>query len=322
MGQVAANLPKEYQMQVLPESIDFVIPGFKRDYVPGSVKTLALRKRDSEQWFDEFVDRLINASGRKFLPVCRMSDGEFLFLLGEQPLDIRLSFVQKLRQKLSRFKWQLLLGGGLAPHTVGHYHSGEYTAEEWSKARMEYPQMMRKISQKGIIAWHLNYTNVPFQERYFPALAVWLQENDIVLSDDNYYPFYFVYALFAGPRRGELLKDRRVLVVNGAQGEHRRKIIEGLMREGVSEVFWCSISLKRSLYDSVDMCSFVGKVDLALVGAGIGKANILLQMEPLNVPCIDAGYIFEVWADPKNKWDRVICASDEDWEKVTVNNGS
>ena len=309
--RTSAELPKEYQMQMFPESFDLLIPGFKRGYFPGCTKTLALRKRDCEQWYNEFVDRLVAACGRQFLPVCRMSDGEFLFLLGEQPFDIRLPFSQKLKLSLGRFKYQLLLRGGIGAFTEGHYHSGQYSAKEWRKARKKYPQAIRKISERGIIAWHLNYTNVGFQERYFPALERWLNEEKITINDVNYYPFYFVYALLTGPRRSELLRNRRVLVINGALGEKRQKIIAGLKREGVSEVLWCPISLRRSLYDIVDMRPFLGKVDLALVGAGLGKANIMLQMETLNVPCIDAGYVFQVWTDPRNKWKRVFCAPDD-----------
>jgi hypothetical protein len=104
------------------------------------------------------------------------------------------------------------------------------------------------------------------------------------------------------------------LVINGAQEEKKQKIIEGLKREGVSEVFWCSISLKRSLYDFIDIEPFVGKIDLAFVGAGIGKFNIFPQLERLNVPCIDAGFVFEIWIDPKNKWERPCCASNDDKE--------
>ena len=72
------------------------------------------------------------------------------------------------------------------------------------------------------------------------------------------------------------------------------------------------------MYDSIDVAPFCGKVDLALVGAGIGKMSIFLQMEELKVPCIDAGYVFEVWKDPNNKWKRVICASDNDWNEREV----
>ncbi|MDD5596350.1 MAG: hypothetical protein PHV82_00310 [Victivallaceae bacterium] len=309
---VSLELPQEYQSPRFPESIDFIIPGFEKVYPPGRSKTLALKKRDCRIWYNEFIDRILDACGRRFLPVCRMSDGEFLFLLGEQPFDKRLPFWLKLRLRLGRFKHSILLRGGLGAFTQGHYHSGEYSAEEWRKARLELPEAIRKISEKGILAWHLNYEREPFAERYFPVLGEWLTKNNIIVNGDTYYPFYFVYAMLTGTRRRELLTGRRVLVVNGALDETRRKITEGLKREGVAEVYWCSISLRRSLYDTVDMEPFIGKVDLALVGAGIGKANIMLQMEPLNVPCIDAGFIFEVWKDPQNKGVRSFTVCDDD----------
>ena len=170
--------------------------------------------------------------------------------------------------------------------------------------------MLCEIGKKGILALHLSYGEVPFQEHYFPALGRWLKENHIMLIDENYFPFYFVYAALTGPRRGELLKGRRVLVVNGASGEKRQKIEAGLRREGVAELLWHTFSLDRSLYDRLILDPYIGKIDLAIVGAGIGKPNILTQMEPLNVPCIDAGYVFEVWADPENRWKRAFCVLD------------
>ena len=316
MNNVTLELPKKYHMSLFPESIDFIIPGFERVFLPCKNLTLALKMRDCGEWYHEFVDKCIAACGRQFLPIYRMSDGEFLFLLGEQPLDERLSFKQKMRIRLGMIKEKLLLKGGLGPFTQGHYHSGEYSAEEWRRAQTEQPALIRKISERGILALHLNYVHIPFAERYWAELDKWLKKNRIMINDGNYYPFYFVYAMLTGPRRGELLKDRRVLVVNGAEGDKKQNIISGLKREGVAEVLWCPISLMRSLYDTVDMTPYLGKVDLAMVGAGIGKSNILLQMEPLNVPCIDAGFVFEVWADPKNKWGRVLCASNDDYAEV------
>ena len=216
INDIPLELPREYRMPllpILPESIDFVIPGFEKSYPLGMSKTLALKKRNCEQWYNEFVDRVVDACGHRYLPICRMSDGEFLFFLGAQPIDIRLSFVQKCRQQLSKIKERLVLKGGLGPFTEGHYHSGEYSADEWRKARKEQPQMIRKISEKGILALHLNYVRAPFAERYYPELSRWLLKSKILLNDDNYYPFYFIYAFLTGPRRGELLKNRRVLVV-------------------------------------------------------------------------------------------------------------
>lgn len=323
MNNVQPELPKKYHMSLFPERIDFIIPGFEWIFLQCKNKSLALRMRDSSEWYHEFVDKCVAACGQHFLPIYRMSDGEFLFLFGEQPLDERWSFKQKMKFRLGQIKEKMILKGGLGPFTQGHYHSGEYSAEEWRRARTEQPELIKKISEKGILALHLNYVNIPFAERYWPALDKWLQDNNIIINDNNYYPFYFVYTMLTGPRRGELLKDRHVLVVNGAQEEKKLKIIAGLKREGVLEVHWCPISLKRSLYDTIDVKPFIGKVDLALVGAGIGKSNILLQMEPLNVPCIDAGFVFEVWADSKNKWARVLCAANDDYaeaKKVSAGN--
>lgn len=311
-NDIPLELPQEYNISLFPEHIDFIIPGFEKVYPPGRSKTLALKKRDCKEWYDEFVDKVIAACGKQFLPICRMSDGEFHFLLGEQPFDKRVPLLIRLRLKLSNIKENFILKGGVGPRTAGHYHSGQYSVDEWRMARIELPEMMREISEKGIIAWHLNYEREPFAERYHPALDQWLKENKISVNDNSYYPFYFVYAMLIGPRRSELFKNRRVLVVNGAEGETKQNIIDGLKREGVLEVLWCPISLKRSLYDTIDVEPFIGKVDFAVVGAGIGKANIMVQMEALNVPCIDAGFIFEVWKDPQNRGVRSFSACDDD----------
>ena len=84
-------------MKTFPLSIDFFIPGFLEKHLHGIEKSLAIEKRDCSQWYDEFIDKCIDACGKKYFPIYRMSDGEFLFVLGEQPLDIRLSVFKKIR---------------------------------------------------------------------------------------------------------------------------------------------------------------------------------------------------------------------------------
>ncbi|MBU3578645.1 hypothetical protein ICN17_01335 [Polynucleobacter sp. 73C-SIWE] len=312
------NLPSKYKMSLFPESIDFDIPGFKKHYVIRGRDTLAIRARDCAHWYDEMIDRVIDSCGKAFLPICRISDGEFLFLLGRQPEDFRIkrSNIERVHIFLADLKWRILLRGGLGPFTLGHYHSGRYSGREWAKARINQPSLIKQISEKGILALHLNYESIPFAERYFPALNKWLIENKIEITDENYYPFYFVYAMLTGERRSELFKGRRVLVVNGATGEKQDKILAGLLREGVEEIFWCAISQERSLYDKISVEKYTGKIDFVLVGAGIGKAPILLQLELLQVPCIDAGFIFEIWADSQNKYKRSYCATDAEWDEI------
>jgi hypothetical protein len=172
--------------------------------------------------------------------------------------------------------------------------------------------MIQSLSTKGLIALHLEYGAVPFQEQYFPALQRWLERHDIRLTDYNYIPFYFVYSLLLGPLRRKLLQHKRVLLVNGATNGKKARIIESVRSEGASEVLWCSISQDRSFHDRLELGPFLGKVDLAIIGAGVGKPSILLQMEPLSVPSIDGGYVFEVWADSAAREFRPFCVPDED----------
>ena len=320
------ELPKKYKMKTFPISIDFFIPGFLKNYDPGYNKVLALENRKCEGWYNEFINKCIDACGKTHLPIYRMSDGEFLFILGEQPQDIRLPLLKKLRNKISNLKLKMDLKGGIGAWTNEYkdnkvsrklrYHSGQYSSNEWRKSRLEQPSLIKKIAENGVLALHLNYIPEPFGERYWPALDNWLKKHKILINKNNYFPFYFVYAMLTGERRGELFNDRRILVVHGEKGEKKQKIIDSLKREGVSKVEWISISLKRSMFDVIDVKPYIGKVDLALVGAGVGKSYILGQMEPLSVPCIDAGFIFEVWSDPESKWERSFCASDKDWENI------
>ena len=313
---VALEVPHRYKLQAVPFGIDFVVPGFERSYPRGSMKVLALSDRDSRNWYRDFVAAIRNAIGKQYLPICRIADGELLMMLGPQPPDYRLSWRSRMRQLLSRIKEHYLLKGGIGPFTAGHYHSGEFSAEEWRQCRREFPELVQTLGRSGIIAWHFVYTNAPFHEHFFPALQRWTQRHEVQITEANYYPFYFVYALLTGPSRHEIFAGRSVLVVNGAEGEKRERIIAGIKAQGVKTVHWCPISLKRSYFDQVDITPFIGRVDLALVGAGIGKLRILPQLAPLQVPCIDAGFVFETWANPDNRFKRVWCAADEDWAKV------
>jgi hypothetical protein len=301
------SLPREYA--ILPYSIDLHIPGFRAQYTEGD-KVLALRYRNCEDWFQEFVDRIVGAVGRTHLPVCRMSDGEFLFWLGEQPLSKRLSFAKRaegwFKRRLRALSWQRKFEAWTSPEVS----SGHYAREEWRTGSEIYGSWIRTISNRGVLALHFEHGSQPFQEHYFPALARRLGEEGIVLNDLNYFPFYFVYALLRGPERVRLLRDRRILLVNGSEGVKREAITRSVYSEGASNVVWCPISPNRSLFSKVDFRKYSGEVDLAVIGAGVGKPRLLCDMDVLQVPCLDGGYVFQVWADRSAEQLRPFCRPD------------
>jgi len=305
------NLAPRYR--VLPHAIDLRVPGFTamdrynlRTYAPGCI--------DSAAWFFQVVARVESAIGRCFLPIIRLADGEFLFLLGFQPPPLRFGYSYPLRWLRWRLaKWEgrehLVAGGWHAGREL--YTSANYLVREVRTVRDIYTRVLRQAAGNGLIAADLSFCAVPFQDHFFPALRTWLDANAIHLTMANYAPFYFIYALLTGPERHRLLAGRRVLVIHSATGKKQDAITMSLMREGVKDVLWHTISPDRSLYDVVPVDRFVGVVDLCVFGAGIGKPAILAQLEPLGVPCIDAGYVIEVWADPSVAQSRIFTQPDD-----------
>ena len=306
------DLPPPYR--ILPYAIPFLVPGFRKHASPQD-RVLAPEACDCEAWFDSFVERVAASIGREFLPVCRMSDGEFLFLFGRQAPSLRLSpglrVVQRVRRMFGGIRH---IGRGFQPTTAPGVSSGDFTREEWLEYRPLLGRAYLDVLDKGVLGIHLSYGERPFQEHYFPAVSRWLGDAGRRLTLENYVPFYCVYAMLRGPQMRQLAAGRRVLVVHSAIGEKRTAISHALREVGFKTVQWLPISPSRSFADTLNLATIAEPPDLCLIGAGIGKARILAQLAPLNVPCIDAGYAFEAWADPDRQWDRPYMTPDTEFD--------
>jgi hypothetical protein len=304
----AILLPPAYR--ILPASVPFRVPGFEGQS-RGTDFVLAPAAVDCREWFGRFVERVSRAVGSAWLPVCRMSDGEFNLLFGHQPPSLRYPAARRLRMRLRQ-----VLGiarrrlRGLRAHTAQGVSSGSMT---YAEIRELGPVMAREyaaIARQGILGLHLSYGKEPFQEQYFPPIARWLADQSVVLTLDNYVPFYFVYALLRGAEFPRLVSGRRVLVVHSADGGKRDAIAAAIGAAGAHAVDWLPISATRSFAERLDLSRLRDRPDLCLLGAGIGKARLFSQLEPLGVPCIDAGFSFEAWADPDKQWDRPYMTPD------------
>lgn len=305
------NLPKRYQL--MKYALDLRIPGFSAEELY-HMRTFAPANIDTTDWFYDFTNKVVDALGKRHLPICRIADGEYLFMLGFQPPTRRSGWRfpwQWMRWRIAslRPRLQLRAGGTHKRHPL--YSSARYTLVESNAVRNAYARSLRRVANVGFIAADLSFCSVPFQEHFFPALRAWLLAERVSLTMQNYVPFYFVYALLTGSERGRILSGRRILVIHSATGGKREAIRRSLLGEGAAEVVWHGISADRSLYDVIDVERYVGRVDLCLFGAGIGKPAIVSQLEPLEVPCIDAGYVMEVWADPSVACSRIFTRPDD-----------
>ncbi len=312
-------LPAAYR--VLPATVPFHVPGFERQRNLAGV-VFAPEPVDCREWFERFTARVSNAIGSTYLPVCRMSDGEFLLLFGFQPPSIRLPMARRawIRCLQAREMIRHRIGGFRAETAPGVSSGAMSHAERLTLAPVLSKQYA-EIANEGILGLHLIYATNPFQEQYFPAVRKWLAEHAVRLTLDNYVPFYFVYALLRGPAFPSLIAGRRVLVVHSATGDKREAITRSINEAMPRGVEWLSISATRSFADTLDLTRLQDRPDICLLGGGVGKAHLFPQLRPLGIPCIDAGFAFEVWSDPEKQWDRPYMTPDSGFDASRVRFG-
>ena len=305
---------------ILPELIPLNIPGFYKYSQSETANVLSFTKLKSEDWFKEFVNVIETKLGKEYFPVMRMSDGEYTFLLGQQfPYKQGYTISQYVRKLLIVLRNKLFKKKHFQAATLPGVSSGRYNLQEINKQQDKIIEQIKFIAKYGVLALHLTYPLKPFQEHFHLPLKQWFDKNNIKLTKNNYYPFYFVYALLRGEQKQKILKDKNVLVLHSANGEKRDKIKLSLKNEGVNDILWHEISVSRSMYDKINLIPDYFNVDIAFIGAGVGKFNIIAQLAPLNIPCIDAGFVFEVWANDENIWKRPMMVPDSEWDEKKVN---
>lgn len=295
--------------RALPYCKDMVIPGFEKSYPAGLFRALDVSPRECGAWYEQFVSQLDSAIGQRYLPVIQMSDGEFTFCVGHR------SPIRGPEEKWSDYCHRLARDDAiklLKPVAHNQFRggvdtaipSGLYTPEEWRALRPRYGEMVRAVSQKGALCLHFSFRKNQFAQQYFVPMVRWMKTNGIELDESNFFQKYFVYALLNGPERARILGRQRILVVTHSDDEKRGRITAGLQAEGAREVQFLQISKNRSMYDVLDLGSVNLPVDVVLVGAGIGKPNVLLQLEQTRTLCIDAGFVIECIAYPELRRSR------------------
>jgi hypothetical protein len=313
-------LPPAYR--VLPTSEPFYVPGFEKQRYP-QCYVFAPEPVDCGAWFERFTGRVLQAVGSSYLPVCRMSDGEFLLLFGFQPPSVRHPLLRRWRIQLSQARHmirQRLVG--FRAQTAPGVSSGAMSHTEQKAFVPTLSARYLEIAKDGILGLHLGYAPTPFQEHYFPAVRQWLKQNNVTLTLDNYAPFYFVYGLLRGPVFPELIGGRRVLIVHSATGSKRDAITRSIQAASPRGIEWLTISPSRSFADTLDLSQLQDKPDLCLLGGGVGKSALFPQLRPLGIPCLDAGFAFEVWADPEKQWDRPYMSPNASFDPARVRFGS
>ena len=157
---------------------------------------------------------------------------------------------------------------------------------------------------------HFSWGKNPFTEGLWPSIKKIFDQNSILLTHKNYYPFYFIYAFLTSSDSNSLFDNKKILVINSAVGRKKENILASLYKRGSLSVDWISISTDRSMFDKIYIEKYINLIDVVLIGAGVGKLNIMKQLELLKVPCIDIGFYIEILADSSKKFERTMCCTD------------
>jgi len=291
--------------KALPYSIDMVIPGYEESYPKGIFKVLTPVKRDSREWYNQFVAELASAIGNKYLPVCRMGDGVLIFAIGRSLPAIRGSkeqlypyvkrrLIESLYYGIRRLKREENFNQGM-----GDLGFADYSRSEWLSLRPAYASALKEISKSGFLCPLLSYRDNQLAQQYYVPFVKWLKSNEISLDQQNYYPFYFVYALLNGPYRGKILGQKRILVVTTLDRNKEIRIEKALKVEGAEYIQFLNVKKSRTLFDKLNLKEIQLPVDVCLVSAGMGTAQLLLQLKSTGTLCLDAGWAMEAIMDPE-----------------------
>ena len=314
MSETSSTAPLRTRLspRILP-----VYPGFGRhreisDLLGNRLRVHAFEAVDCPTWYRRFTDDVFRAlDERRFFPVYRMADGEFSFALGshEEFLPLRKAGPRLALKRA--WKW---VTGRHGQHMSGSpgYGWEVYTPAERRTLMDRYGADLAFVAQHGYLALALDES--PFFAHYLPYILDWFDRHGVYLHAGNYTHMYSVYVLLNGPDRERLLRGRSVLVVNAMDDARSAAIDAVLRRAGAARTQFIPISREKAMLERLDLRAVEGRVDLALVGAGVGAANVLRQLQPLDAVSLDAGFALDIMADPSYRWRRPFCVPDAEFD--------
>ncbi len=240
-------------------------------------KVLEARKREctlllpkgigSQNLFDAFVSHVTQALGQgKYLPISRFCDGEYSF------------------------------------------YSGKETTTCWGERKSAlhkegveqlHVDALRTVHENGMLCPNLNLAYMGLQSSFLEFLA----KRGVPLQ--NYVPFYFVYALLVNPVFLSALRKCKVALITSFKNKNSGAILKTLQSMGICDVSCHEIPESGVAHGEFDL-TIGRKIDLALVGAGIGTPLVLARLHEEQCVAIDSGFVFHLWDGTFDRYERLF----------------
>lgn len=221
----------------------------------------------TQNLFDAFLKHVIQAiDAPRYLPIARFCDGEYSFYAG----------------KTTTTCW-------------GERRSS-LKNEGVEKLHIE---ALRVIYENGIMCPNLNLVYMGLQSDFIGFLA----RHGMALR--NYVPFYFVYALLVNSVFLRRLRDCRIALITSFKNKNSAAIMDTLQGMGIRNVSCHEIPDSGVAHGNFEL-NFDGKVDVALVGAGIGAPLVLARLAEKGCVAIDSGFVFHLWDGTFDRYERLF----------------
>ncbi|WP_035239346.1 hypothetical protein [Desulfobacter vibrioformis] len=180
-------------------------------------------------------------------------------------------------------------------------------------------EYLRFVSQHGIVAplIHPGNSNPPRKFLFIfekkedgRSLSLkflqFLDENHIVLTGENYIPFYAVYAYLSSKLFAQSIDGKKLCIVNSTFDEQavRNWFIKLQSKPDISFVKIPSSYVATRWANMKDevLEKIPSDTDLCLIGAGIGALLVAVDVsEAFNIPAIDAGHVLNMMNSREDK---------------------
>jgi hypothetical protein len=308
---ISSSLP--FDLAVMRE---LRIPGFRRqDAVCGCGLVPPphdLAHQSTEAWYERFRRRLFDAATkREWFPVYRLSDGEFSCMVGRQflPMPLPAAILARLRHMYHSARQLSPFYSSGRPGYCESYYLWELPHVRASLARA-----LTEIAEHGALCF--NFSPSELADPYMALVCQWLMANGICIPVESYFHFYHVYALLNGPDASSLLAGRRVVVMTSNINDRKNALLRAVLDRGAADATFYETSRNKPALERIDLRRMPADVDVALLGAGVGAAQIITQLAPLRCIAIDAGFALDCWAEPALRLKRPYSVSDDVWDEL------
>ena len=238
----------------------------------------------------DFVRRGMNE--RLPAPVVRFADGEYAFYggnLGCNGLYRQAESVEAIRKAMPM-----------------HNDAIRILVAQGKMAPLIFPGNMNRRRKKGLLPFFRSREEEPSAAGFLD----FLRENGIRLRDENYIPFYAVYAYLTSDRFARLVNGRKVVILASrfdpeacrswfARCESRPEIVFVQIPAEYVATRWAGF--RDEILNAIPT-----DASLCLVGAGVGALPVCVDAaRRFSIPLLDAGHVLDIMNAPDGKSSRV-----------------